>query len=368
MDGTEQIAFQTHADCSRQAGRLSSGGAPRADWSLKGRRRRLAIGGQLADRLQRVPWSAGGDVVDARARLGTNRVRQVRAGTGSAAAMDCTACAGIRVAEVNHMRYRKGMIALSETRDYPLLRRVLHSSFVTPAQLYEFMKLDYCSSSRNAFDNRLRRLLDHDLLVRHEIPTMNRGVVYSISRAGASELVGRGEYYAGSTDIGKESNGHMQHALELNDIHLALKQSRTLVRWTPESDIRSRNEFTGIGFVKDYDAVVAVRLDDHEYRFALEYERTQKANVRYLAIQKRIQAETDLRHFLYLVSNYDLLLFLVKKFEGCRRPVYFGLRQDFLIEGLCLSVQSNHSPVSTTFLAVLARGLSRPSGWRTSAS
>ena len=85
------------------------------------------------------------------------------------------------------MRYRKGMIALSETRDYPLLRRVLYSSFVTPAQLYEFMKLDYCVSSRNAFDNRLRRLLTHDLLVRHEIPTMNRGVVYSISRAGASE-------------------------------------------------------------------------------------------------------------------------------------------------------------------------------------
>ena len=80
------------------------------------------------------------------------------------------------------MRYRKGMIVLSEIRDYPLLRRVLHSSFVTPAQLYEFMKLDYCSSSRNAFDNRLRRLLNHDLLVRHEIPTMNRGVVYSISQ------------------------------------------------------------------------------------------------------------------------------------------------------------------------------------------
>ena len=72
-------------------------------------------------------------------------------------------------------------------------RRVLHSSFVTPAQLYEFMKLDYCAWSRNAFDDRLRRLLAHDLLVRHEIPNMNCGVVYSISRAGASELVGRGE-------------------------------------------------------------------------------------------------------------------------------------------------------------------------------
>ena len=282
--------------------------------------------------------------------------------------MGCTACAGIRAAGVNPMRYRKGMIALSEIRDYPLLRRVLHSSFVTPAQLYQFMKLDYCASSRNAFDNRLRRLLAHDLLVRHDIPTMNRGVVYSISRAGASELVGRGEYYSGSTDIGKESKGHVQHALELNDIHLMLKQSRTLVRWTPESDIRSRNEFTEIGYVKDYDAVVAVRIDEHECRFALEYERTQKANGRYQEIQKRIQAETDVRHFLYLVSNYDLLLFLVKRFEGCRRPVYFGLRQDFLTEGLCLSVQSNHSPVSTTFLAVLRHGRSRPSGWRISAS
>src|ERR1035438_5711424 len=137
---------------------------------------------------------AGSHAVDAGARLDTNRVRPVGPGTGSAAAMGCTACAGTCVAGVNSMRYRKGMIALSEVRDYPLLRRVLHSSFATPAQLYEFMKLDYCASSRKAFDNRLRRLLAHDLLVRHEIPTMNRGVVYSISRTGASELVGRGEH------------------------------------------------------------------------------------------------------------------------------------------------------------------------------
>src|SRR5664279_6380038 len=194
---------------------------------------------------------AGSHAVNARAQLDANRGGPIRPGTGSTAAVGCTACAGIPVAGENHMRYRKGMIALSEIRDYPLLRRVLQSSFVTPAQLYEFMKLDYCASSRNTFDNRLRRLLAHDLLVRHDIPTMNRGVVYSISRAGASELVGRGEYYSGSTDIGKESNGHVQHALELNDIHLVLKQNRTLVRWTPESDIRSRNEFTEIGYVKD---------------------------------------------------------------------------------------------------------------------
>jgi hypothetical protein len=167
------------------------------------------------------------------------------------------------------------------------------------------------------------------------------------------------------TNIGKESNGHVQHALELNDIHLALKRTHALIHWTPESDIRSRNEFTAIGYVKDYDAVIALRIDEHEYRFALEYERTQKANARYHEIQTRIQAETDVRHFLYLVSNYDLLLFLVKKFADCRRPVYFGLRQDLLTEGLCVPVQGNHSPTSTTFLAVLTRGSSPLKSWRT---
>jgi hypothetical protein len=95
------------------------------------------------------------------------------------------------------MRYCKGSIALSPTQDYPLLRQVLHSGFVTSAQLYEFLKLDYCASSRDAFFNRVRRLVKHELLVRHEFPAMTRGVVYSISEAGASELIGRGEYYSG---------------------------------------------------------------------------------------------------------------------------------------------------------------------------
>ena len=80
------------------------------------------------------------------------------------------------------MRYRKGTIALSDTRDYPLLQRVLHCGFVTSAQLYEFLKLDYCASSRNAFENRMRRLVKHELLVRHEFPAMNRGVVYQSPR------------------------------------------------------------------------------------------------------------------------------------------------------------------------------------------
>jgi len=251
------------------------------------------------------------------------------------------------------MRYRKGTINLSDTWDYPLLRRVLHCVFVTSAQLYEFLKLDYCASSRRAFDNRIRRLLAHELLQRREIPTMSRGVVYSISRAGASEMIGRGEYYCGSAEKAEPASGHVQHALELNDIHLALKRTGMLVRWTPESDIRSRNEFTGIGYVKDYDAAVAVRIDSHEYRFALEYERTPKAKGRYVDIWRRIEAEGEFRHFLYLVPNHDMLALLIRQFQDCHRSVHFGLKKDFLANTLSLAVQSNHSPLSTTLCAVL---------------
>jgi hypothetical protein len=165
------------------------------------------------------------------------------------------------------VRYLKGSIVLSEAKDYPLLRRVLHCTFVTPDQLFHFMKLEYCASSRNAFDNRVRRLLHHQLLLRHHIPTITRGVLYSISPAGASELISRGEYYCGPMELRRTSlasNDHVHHALELNDIHLALRRTGELARWTPESDIRSRNELTNIGFVKDYDATVAVRVDGRE--------------------------------------------------------------------------------------------------------
>ncbi len=72
------------------------------------------------------------------------------------------------------MRYWKESIALSSTRDYPLLRQVLHSGFITHGQLFEFLRLDYCVSSRNAFNNRALRLVKHGLLIRRAVPFINR--------------------------------------------------------------------------------------------------------------------------------------------------------------------------------------------------
>ena len=253
------------------------------------------------------------------------------------------------------MRYWKGSIALSSTRDYPLLRQVLHSGFVTHSQLFEFLRLDYCVSSRNAFNNRVVRLVKHGLLIRHGAPFTNREAVYSISETGASELVSKGE--CTRTDHIKSGNGRSQlnHCLELNEIHLALKRTGTLVYWTPETEIRSRNDLTAGGYSKYYDAVVVVRLAGQDCKFALEYERTPKAVRHYAAVRERIETETSIAQFLYLMPNYDLLWFVADKLN-CKRAVYFGLFKDFLLETLALPVRRTGSPASAPLASVLTQG------------
>ena len=256
------------------------------------------------------------------------------------------------------MRYWKGSIALSTTRDYPLLRQVLHSGFITHHQLFEFLRLDHYASSRNAFSNRVLRLVKHGLLIRHQLPFVNRESVYSISEAGVSELAGKGECYARPIDRIESSDGQgrLHHSLDLNEIHLALKRTGSLVYWTPETEIRSRNDLTPAGYWKYYDAVVMVRLAGHDCRFALEYERTPKAARQYLSVQQRIEQETSIAHFLYLMPNYDLLWFVADKLSRCGRAVHFGLVKDFLQLTLALPVRRNGSPVSMTLSSVLTHG------------
>ena len=50
------------------------------------------------------------------------------------------------------MRYIKDCISLSSEHDYPLLRQVLRSGFITHDQLFEFMQLGKHESSRSTFN------------------------------------------------------------------------------------------------------------------------------------------------------------------------------------------------------------------------
>ena len=102
-----------------------------------------------------------------------------------------------------------------------------------------------------------------------------------------------------------------------------------LVRWMGSTEIRSQNELTAFGFAKDYDAIVTVRTDSGERRFALEYERTLKSAKRYRAIVASISQEVHLDRLLYLVANYDILQFVSGFFTKTEFPVFFGLHADW---------------------------------------
>jgi hypothetical protein len=229
------------------------------------------------------------------------------------------------------MRYQKGSIELNQSRDLPLLRQILRSEFVTHTQLFEFMRLNHYERTRKSFDWRLRRLVRHGFVLQNTMPACRAQQVYSVARSSALLLQGLGDYCLLGRERGSRNGieSSVLHSLELNEIHLTALRSGVLARWVPAVEIRSQNELTRFGYAKDYDAIVTVRADKREARFALEYERSPKAAKFYRAIAAGMAREQDVVYILYLTSNYDLLQFVSNFFVNAKLPVYFGLVRDW---------------------------------------
>jgi len=229
------------------------------------------------------------------------------------------------------MRYPRGSIQLNQSRDLPLLRQILRSEFVTHSQLFEFTQLNHYERSRNSFHWRMRRLVDRGLVLRQTLVAGTGDTVYSVASTAATLLQSLGEYClvgGGRTDVEK-ANRNVLHAIGLNDIQLSALRAGLLVRWMGPMEIRSQNELTAFGFAKDYDAIVTVRTDIGERRFALEYERTPKPAKCYRTIAACMHQEVHVNRLLYLVANYDILRFVSGFFTKAVCPVFFGLLTDW---------------------------------------
>jgi len=230
------------------------------------------------------------------------------------------------------MRFRKGSIELSHAQDIPLLKRVLGCGFVTHDQLFHFQRLGCYELNRKCFNWRVRRLVGHEFVARHELHGVTSDFVYSIAKRGVTQLQGMGEYYAGPPKGLSKTIEEMGvcHAVELNDIQLKLIADGLLVDWKSEVEIRSQNELTGFGYAKDYDAIVTMELGRRRSQFALEYERSPKAYREYLKIRRTMERETAVGRFLYLVTNEHLQSFVAHCFAKTTRPVCLALVRDFL--------------------------------------
>ena len=223
------------------------------------------------------------------------------------------------------MRYEKGSIEISSTRDVPLMQQVLRSGFATGVQLFEFMKCENCEYSREAFYHRLRRLVRRGLVKKGDGLAQP---VYWISELGASFLVGQGELYAGRSGT-ETAKRNFLHWLELNDVHLALRKSDILVQWVPASEICSQNDLTKFGFAKDYDAVVTVNCRGAHVTFALEHERTAKREAEYAEIGNRIERDLHIQTVLYLAATDHLMYCLRDRFAPKRKVICVALMQEF---------------------------------------
>ena len=253
------------------------------------------------------------------------------------------------------MRYPKGSVQLNQSRDLPLLRQTLHSEYVTHSQLFEFMQLNHFERSRKSFDWRLRRLVDRGLVRRQTDPVCTGEFVYSVASSAAIMLQGAGEYclVGRGRFNGNEAERIVLHAIGLNEIHLSALRAGVLVRWIGSMEIRSQNELTGFGFAKDYDAVVTVRTEAGEQRFALEYERSPKPMRYYRDVAASLGREAHVNQVLYLVCNYDLLQFISGFFGNSQRRVFFGLVKDWHNQLLDMPVSCNSATRCCRFREIL---------------
>jgi hypothetical protein len=244
------------------------------------------------------------------------------------------------------MRYRRGSIEISRGHDLPLLRQVIESQFVSHSQLFAFMTLGRYESKQRSFNWRLGRLLEQGLLHKHNLSCVSWDPLYTITKSGIACLEIYGECYPAAFPIsnGRAEEFSVVHALELNEIHLALLRRPELrTSWIPEIKIRTSDGFGTRSYAKEYDAIVEISLAEKSVSFALEYERTQKRVDDYLKICELLEHERNLSLFLYLMPSHDLLARVARYFSGSKRHILFCLLREFKDRLLEASVSDTRS-------------------------
>jgi hypothetical protein len=227
------------------------------------------------------------------------------------------------------MRYARGSIVISPEGDIPLLREVRNSRFVSRSQLFSLLN-SAAPLRAPTYTSRLARLLERGYI--HAVPnlTWHGSAVLSIAPLGLMELESCGEFNLALHSATRHMPHplHAYHALELNEIRLALLRSSLLAGWKSEVEIASLNMVSAI-FQKDYDALVGVWAGQQICEFALEYERSLKAAQRYRRIKEALEAEDRLSATLYLTASPDLMYALLYHLSPSSRPLAFAVAYQF---------------------------------------
>jgi hypothetical protein len=229
------------------------------------------------------------------------------------------------------MRYAKGSLNLANFRDDSILHFVAESRYVTHSQLFEFAQLYYGEDNRPVFNWRIRRMVEGGLARKRALPLLAGDALYSITRSGIYALERGGTFYLGANlDRDDERRAYqVPHALEINNIRLALLRSGRLLHWIPESFIRVVNLSPAYGYAKVYDGIADLREGLGGVQVAIEYERTLKSPAKYEKIREAIESEKRIKVFLYLVPRYEVLWALEDAFRRTKQCILLALVDPF---------------------------------------
>ena len=237
------------------------------------------------------------------------------------------------------MRYTKGSFVITAEGDIPLLRHVRNCKFVGHQQLSELLKNDAAVSCRRTFNWRVQRLLNTGHLRLLETIAWGGSPVYSITQSGLLVLESQGEFALALHSRTKQMPDSAQvfHALELNDVRLALAQTGLLVNWQSEIEIASCNMISGI-YQKDYDAIAKIWVGNELREFALEYERSLKSARQYDKVRAALDAEHQVACVLYVTTDVNLLFAILCQLFPVSKQLGFAVARSFKEQLLATSV------------------------------
>lgn len=247
------------------------------------------------------------------------------------------------------MRFYKGHIALSETRDVPVLLHVRNARAICFDQLCDLLSLEVGTEKPRSLRWRLARLEKAELIARLAGQRHLPKPVFGITQQGLIFLESRGHYLL-SLPSASEVILHpfqVPHALELVNIRVALAKAGVLRAWKSDLEITSKNLVLESEAKKDFDAVAEIEVDGISHTIGIEYERSPKAAARYRAIREVLERDRTTDAVLYFTPNDDLLFLLAMELRAARKRIGFALSETFhrsLLETRTLT-NSNNSDV-----------------------
>jgi hypothetical protein len=261
------------------------------------------------------------------------------------------------------LRYAKNSVVINASRDIPLLRQVRNSRFISYQQLFVLLHHAGYEQARNSFNWRIHRLLDSGHIHACENVCHRGHRVYRITQKGLLQLESYGDFMAfvHSQSARPPQISQVFHALDLNEVRVALAQKNLLANWQSEVEIASANLMAQGGYQKDYDAIVDVWVSGALRRFALEYERVLKSADRYQFVCDSLASERQIGCVLYLTAGQSSAFHLAHLLQPVADRVVFATLPLFCRELLETPVFAGPDQPMVPFEQILTdRGLPFP--------